>query len=102
MTTVTTTAASLRTAAPPLYFSPFNFGRQRISPPASLLAPGPLYDLGASAIAHHRTALSIFFVALLLSPLAAFGLGLIANDFGWRPPLRGRRRRASTIRKSSS
>jgi hypothetical protein len=46
--------------------------------------------------------LSIFFVALLLSPLAAFGLGLIANDFGWRPPLRGRRRRASTIRKSSS
>jgi hypothetical protein len=99
---MTTTVASFRTAAPPLFFSPFNFGQQRISPPAPLLAPGPLYDLGASAIAHHRTALSILFVALLLSPLAAFGLGLVASDFGWRPPFRGRRRPASTIRKSSS
>jgi hypothetical protein len=100
--TTTTTVASFRTAAPPLYFSPFNFGQKRISPPAAFLAPGPLYDLGASAIAHHRTALSILFVALLLSPLAAFGLGLVASDFGWRPPFRRRRRPASTIRKSSS
>jgi hypothetical protein len=96
----TTTVASSKIAAPPLYFSPFNFGQKRISAPAPFLAPGPLYDLGASAVARHRT--PILFVALLLIPLAAFGLGLVASDFGWRLPFRGRRRNASAIRKSST
>ncbi len=80
--------------APPLYFSPMNFA-PRILPHKSLLAPGPFLNLGESAFAHHRTGLSILFVVFLVVPLAAFGLGLVASDFGWRPGRRGRHRRGA-------
>ena len=90
----TTTIGAGKNVAPPLYFSPMNFA-PRIAPHNSLLAPGPLLNLGESAFARHRTGLSILFVVLLVIPLAAFGLGLVASDFGWRPRIPGRDRRRS-------
>ncbi|MDP9332976.1 MAG: hypothetical protein M3Q30_06675 [Actinomycetota bacterium] len=90
-TTTTTTVANARNSAPPLYFSPFNFGAPRKAPP-KVLAPGPLFNLGKSALTHHPNAL---FVALLVTPLVLFALGLVANDLGWRPRLPWRRRRES-------
>jgi hypothetical protein len=89
-TRTTTTVGDARNSAPPLYFSPFNFAAPRIAPP-KVLAPGPLFNLGRSALAHHPNAL---FVALLVCPLVIFALGLVASDLGWRP-LRWRRRRES-------
>jgi hypothetical protein len=95
----TTTIGAGKNVAPPLYFSPMNFA-PKIAPHNSLLAPGPLLNLGESAFARHRTGLSILFVVLLVIPLAAFGLGLVASDFGWRPRIPGRdRRRANTPHK---
>jgi hypothetical protein len=88
-TTTTTTVGDARNSAPPLYFSPFNFGAPRIAPP-KVLAPGPLFNLGRSALAHHPNAL---FVALLVFPLVIFALGLVARDLGW--PLPWRRKRES-------
>ena len=94
-----TTIGAGKNVAPPLYFSPMNFA-PRIAPHNSLLAPGPLLNLGESVFARHRAGLSILFVVLLVIPLAAFGLGLVASDFGWRPRIPGRgRRRATTPRK---
>ena len=95
----TATIGAGKNVAPPLYFSPMNFA-PKIAPHNSLLAPGPLLNLGESAFARHRTGLSILFVVLLVIPLAAFGLGLVASDFGWRPRIPGRdRRRANTPHK---
>jgi hypothetical protein len=98
-TDAATRASAAPNGTPPLYFSPMNFA-PRIAPPNSLLAPGPLLDLGESAFARHHTGLSILFVVLLVIPLGAFGLGLVASDFGWRPRRLGRYRRgAKTTRK---
>ncbi len=90
-TRTTTTVAGARNSTPPLYFSPFNFGAPRIAPPKAL-APGPLFNLGKSALAHHPKAV---FVALLVLPLVIFALGLVASDLGWRPRAPWRRRRES-------
>jgi hypothetical protein len=88
-TDAATRAGAATNVTPPLYFSPMNFA-PRIAPHNSLLAPGPLLDLGESAFARHHTGLSILFVVFLVIPLAAFGLGLVASDFGWRPRRLGR------------
>jgi hypothetical protein len=94
--TTDSTVAARRQSAPPLYFSPFNFGPlKRIAPHNPLSSSGPLVSLGANAISKHRTALSILFLGLLVLPLVVFGVGLVASDFGYGPrALAGRRRRS--------
>jgi hypothetical protein len=101
-TTMATGANSnVNAPPPPLYFSPSYFGSSlRLTGRDLLPASGPLSNLGNSVA--HPNASSILFIALLSLPLVAFGLGLIASDFGWRPHLpRRRRRTAHATRKPS-
>ncbi len=77
-------------ATPPLYFSPAFFGTARLGARHLLPPSTPLSNLGYSIA--HRNPLSILFLVLLVSPLLAIGLGLVASDFGWRLQLPWRRR----------